>query len=321
MKIFKRFVPLIIFVGILLLVGCGGEGSTNSENVPSAEVSDLDENRDVEFDDKSDSNIVSSESSQGMFAEESSGSESSSSEKSSSSESSSSSLSEKAVWKCLNPRIDYDEMIDERDGQVYKTVRIGEQLWMAENLNYVSENFEYSLSEKIITTEIDTLSGMKYNWDEAQSVCPDGWHLPSRLEYQALVDQAKTVEKGYAGLPLMSKSCSRLWDKNSAASDVFGFSAIPNYRTGRGNVNTVYYPQGSFWSSSDASDWGYLLSLDGDASASAASKKNFLNAVRCVKTEGNPIESAVESSSSQILIAPNSSESEEVDSLTLDSVE
>jgi hypothetical protein len=53
--------------------------------------------------------------------------------------SSSSFAGQKTAWDYLNPEIDYGEMVDDRDGQIYKTVKIGDQVWMAENLNYETE--------------------------------------------------------------------------------------------------------------------------------------------------------------------------------------
>jgi len=104
---------------------------------------------------------------------------------------------------------------DPRDGKVYKTVKIGEQIWLAQNLNYEAEG---SLKDKKY--------GNRYTWEQAKKACPSGWHLPSKEEWQILVDFAGGNE--IAGKKLKAKSC---WTGKDGVSgngtDEFGFSALP----------------------------------------------------------------------------------------------
>ncbi|WP_407440480.1 fibrobacter succinogenes major paralogous domain-containing protein [Fibrobacter sp.] len=166
---------------------------------------------------KSSSSVVSSSS-----AKSSSSSVPGTDPGSSSSVASSSSM--KAAWAYLNPNIDYGEFTDERDGQVYKTVTIGTQTWMAENLNYAYTGVKYDYS----TYTSDSTSwcyenkasncdkyGRLYTWsavmDSAaqfnvnagtrcgygkgktctpnsphRGICPEGWHVPTNEEYSTL---------------------------------------------------------------------------------------------------------------------------------------
>ena len=78
----------------------------------------------------------------------------------------------------------YNTLKDTRDGQTYKTLQLGEQTWMVENLNYQTTN---SWCYQNIDRNCDTY-GRLYTWNDAQKACPTGWHLPDAYEYRDVLD-------------------------------------------------------------------------------------------------------------------------------------
>jgi uncharacterized protein (TIGR02145 family) len=111
-----------------------------------------------------------------------------------------------------------DKLTDKRDEKTYKTVKIGKQTWMAQNLNYktASGSWCYNNDESKCKQY-----GRLYDWNTAMSACPSGWHLPSSEEWDAL----EAVAGGsVAGKKLKSKTG---WNKNGNGTDEYGFSALP----------------------------------------------------------------------------------------------
>ena len=171
-----------------------------------------------------------------------------------SSSSISSSSSSKALWAYLNPAVSYGEIVDDRDGQVYKTVVIDEQTWMAENLNYRYEGKTIELDSSSFCYEnaLDSCSkyGRLYIWSavvdsielfkesstqcgygqeclidsKIRGVCPEGWHVPNISDFEKLVDYAGGVD--YAGEKLKSLPIGH-WNNNAYGDDAFGFCALP----------------------------------------------------------------------------------------------
>jgi len=130
--------------------------------------------------------------------------------------------------------------IDSRDSTKYKTVKIGSQTWMAENLNYDTADGTLSWCYENSVDSCDKY-GRLYNWYAASTVCPSGWHLPTRGEWGSLAKAAGGTgdygQSGPAGTNLKSKSgWNDYYGISGNGTDSLGFSALPG---GRRNQNFV----------------------------------------------------------------------------------
>jgi len=118
------------------------------------------------------------------------------------------------------------QFCDERDGKKYVYVQIGSQIWMAENLNY---NAVGSLCHGDNTggdsqNRCDTY-GRLYDWQTSLAVCPAGWHLPGKDEWEDLVD---FIGSDVAGKKLKAEESGWIYDVTHFGTDDYGFSALPS---------------------------------------------------------------------------------------------
>ena len=139
----------------------------------------------------------------------------------------------------FNPNISYGSLTDSRDEQAYKTVVIGTQTWMAQNLNYKPTTAPDSSWCSHDSASYCAIYGRLYDYATALTVCPTGWHLPDTTEWNTL----EAYVGGTAGTKL--KANSNLWSTNMGA-DNYGFSALPSgsyYSGAFGDVGLSVY----FW--------------------------------------------------------------------------
>lgn len=168
---------------------------------------------------------------------------------------------------------------DSRDGKTYKTVTIGTQTWMAENLAYKANNGCWAYNDDL--TKVATY-GYLYNWETAKTVCPAGWHLPTEIEWTTLINYLRQVDS--VGGKLKSNS---IWvGHNINVTNSSGFSALPGgYRF---YVGHFYYigQYGHWWSASEY-DSNYAKSCDLGYDFSGVTIFSFNKgdgfSVRCVK--------------------------------------
>ena len=178
-------------------------------------------------------------------------------------------------------KIEGKALIDNRDGKKYKTVIIGTQTWMAENLNYETKS-SVCYDNK---PENCGKYGRLYNWATAKDVCPDAWHLPSKKEWTKLT--------GFIGNNAGAKlKAASGWNSNGNGTNNYGFSALPGgWRNSDGSFFEVD-SNSSWWSateynSSNASSRNVLY--NGSIVGEYSSDKFNLCSVRCVQDKVKPV--------------------------------
>jgi len=207
---------------------------------------------------------------------------------------------------------------DSRDGQIYKTVTIGSQTWMAENLNYaytgVPYNYNGYTSDSISWCYDDALVncikyGRLYTWAAAmdsagtwstngkgcgfyktcmpmypvRGACPEGWHLPTKDEFESLF--AAVGGQFTADKTLKSTSG---WNSSRNGTDDYSFSALPagsgGYDGSYGDVSYTAY----FWSATVIevdNRYAYLMYMSYSLGSVYLNSnyKSLGYSVRCVK--------------------------------------
>ena len=201
---------------------------------------------------------------------------------------------------------------DNRDGKKYKAVKIGEQVWMAENLNYNAESSRCYDNSFFYCNEY----GRLYTWEAAKKACPAGWHLPSDVEWITLISfvgdtisyadtamadmvrfqyeragihadvEPKIVKFSDAGIKLKAVE---LWERYSGkvGSDNFGFAALP---CGFGHLSDEKFQSfksnGLWWSSKEYNERGAfyveMTSRSSDVHRNNGGKLNLFS-VRCIQ--------------------------------------
>ena len=131
-------------------------------------------------------------------------------------------------------------MTDGRDGQNYKTVTIGSQTWMAENLNYETD------SSWCYNDEVSNCAsyGRFYSWNAAMTACPKKWHLPTPGEW---MDLFEAVGGQHIAAKVLKSTTG--WEDDGNGSDAFGFSALPVGGRDFGDYSSIGY-NAYFWTSS-----------------------------------------------------------------------
>ena len=226
----------------------------------------------------------------------------------------------------FNPDVDYGTLTDTRDGQVYRTVVIGNRVWMAENLNFAGNDDYPNVKRASVCYNYNaancSLLGRLYSRDAAfndgscrydsycdlgdtliRGVCPEGWHIPS-------IDDVENFRDAFDGDAAAPRSVKGWNDTVKTATDVLGFS-MP----GSGNLNLYDRSfghageTGYLWLYTPSRDFIYMIFVpalvDTTARVHSGYMYEVLIPVRCVsddtlKVSRTHSSSSVSSSSSSI---------------------
>lgn len=159
--------------------------------------------------------------------------------------------------------------VDARDNQSYNWVKIGEQIWMAENFAYAPELLDDTINSGVWLAKLSLFlssdtgfydkqfiketRGCLYSWEKAMELCPDGWHLPTDEEWMELetflgMNSEELNQEGERGVDenvggKLKESGTTFWDPpNMGGTNEFGFTARPS-----GHHNYfAHYPDPTF---------------------------------------------------------------------------
>jgi uncharacterized protein (TIGR02145 family) len=217
----------------------------------------------------------------------------------------------------VNAGLTYNSVIDQ-EGNIYKTIVIGNREWMAENLKTTTYRNGNPIVSGLSATQwsgttsgawahyngdasLDCPYGKLYNFyacSDARQLCPTGWHVPTEAEWSTLINQFDPGAQGginwsnFAGGPLKSTGTTQagtgLWNApNSGATNTSGFSALPGgFITTLGASNNSVL-NGYFWTSSEVnSTTGYGRTFyhdPGSVIQTANFGKRSGMSVRCIR--------------------------------------
>jgi len=198
-----------------------------------------------------------------------------------------------------------DNTVTDVEGNVYKTVKIGSQIWMSENLRTTKYNDGTSISNVTDagewsaitagaycnyknTSNLDTINtfGRLYNWYAVNTdkLAPKGWHVPTDTEWATLTDFLGGED--VAGGKLKETGTTHWSSPNIGATNETGFTALPG--GGRGSNGNFYYIglYGDWWSATQSTSniWCRRIYYDGSTvGRSSYIYKTFGFGIRCVK--------------------------------------
>ena len=196
------------------------------------------------------------------------------------------------------------ETVTDIDGNVYHTITIGSQVWLAENLKTTKYNDGTSIPlVKDSTTWLNLITpgycyyknddatykntyGALYNWFVVNTgkLAPIGWHVPSNAEWTILIDFLGG--ESVAGGKMKENGTSHWFPPNTGATNISGFSALPGGNRGYAGSFYAIGAVSFWWTSTDGDNntaWGSGLNCNGIDEDRFLDSKRYGFSVRCVR--------------------------------------
>ena len=167
------------------------------------------------------------------------------------------------------------------DGNRYRTVQIGTQVWMTENLRVTRTVKGDTVVSHLPNGDSNSVNiyGRLYDWPTAISIAPTGWHIPTDDEWKTLGEHTGTF--GAAKL-----KDSLYWHTNLRATNETGFSARPAGYWNESGFDNRFGLTAVFWSSTQVDShfvWSRTLSANHDTLRRAPQHPQYGFSVRCIK--------------------------------------
>ena len=205
--------------------------------------------------------------------------------------------------------------VNDVEGYVYQTIKIGEQWWMAENLRTTKFNDGENIplvTENLIWARLSTpgycwynndyliygsVYGALYNWYavNTRELCPSGWHIPSDNEWHNLalyldphsVWAGNTSESMIAGGKLKESGITHWLNPNAGATNEIGFSALPGGARWNTSGKFLFVGETGYWSCTDVFRYRALSykaeSLFRGYGENSEIGSRVGNSIRCIK--------------------------------------
>ena len=173
-----------------------------------------------------------------------------------------------------------EHFTDPRDGTDYYTTTANGLTWMRNNLAYEGVGIPFKEAKAM-----RKIYGHYYNWDEAQTACPEGWRLPTAAEWEGLSkDSGALMVDAYFNGERMWEFWPSVKITNSTKMCVLpcGFAIAASYNSFKGEFDYA-----TFWTADsvdgDSATYKYIHVKQPGIYSGTGDKKSFLASVRCVK--------------------------------------